>query len=222
MSTWTRFLRFNAVSALGIGVQLSVLWLLTTAGVGYLAATTIAVATAVVHNFAWHRQWTWADRDTHVVRAFLSFAAGNGAVSLATNLVVMTGLVSVAGMTPVPANLIAIGSDISDARVKAYRNTNVFADQAAQHLLHSSDHRIQIDHHGLLNLLAAVVFGDEEAALAETDAEAFALDAGSFRWRGRTAGAAELAAARGRFHAIGSCSFFEPVEELEALGVLPL
>ena len=76
--------------------------------------------------------------------------------------------------------------------------------------------------HGLLNLLAAVVFGDEEAALAETDAEAFALDAGSFRWRGRTAGAAELAAARGRFHAIGSCSFFEPVEELEALGVLPL
>ena len=98
------------MSALGIGVQLSVLWLLTTAGVGYLAATTIAVATAVVHNFAWHRQWTWADRDTNVVRALLSFAAGNGAVSLVTNLVVMTGLVSVAGMTPVPANLIAIGS----------------------------------------------------------------------------------------------------------------
>jgi hypothetical protein len=76
--------------------------------------------------------------------------------------------------------------------------------------------------HGLLNLLAAVVFGEEEAALAETGPHAFALDAESFRWRGRTAGAPELAVARGRFHAIGSCSFFEPVEELEALGVLPL
>jgi putative flippase GtrA len=110
VSTWTRFLRFNAVSALGIGVQLGVLWLLTTSGVDYLAATTLAVGVAVVHNFAWHRQWTWADRDTHGVRALLSFAAGNGAVSLVTNLVVMTGLVSGAGLTPVLANLIAIGS----------------------------------------------------------------------------------------------------------------
>lgn len=76
--------------------------------------------------------------------------------------------------------------------------------------------------HGLLNVLAAVVFGDEEAALAEEDPTAFALDAGSFRWRDRTAGAAELARARSeRLHSIGSCSFFEPVEELEALGVLP-
>ena len=45
------------------------------------------------------------------------------------------------------------------------------------------------------------------------------------RSRGAAAsvGAAELA--RGRrelFHSIGSCSFFEPVEELEALGMLPL
>lgn len=74
--------------------------------------------------------------------------------------------------------------------------------------------------HGFLNLLAAVVFGDEEAALGEDDSAAFALDAGSFRWRDRAAGAAELSdARRSRFHSIGSCSFFEPVEELEALGV---
>lgn len=74
--------------------------------------------------------------------------------------------------------------------------------------------------HGFLNLLAAVVFGDEEAALAEADRGAFRLDAGSFRWRDRTAAAAELGQARReRLHSIGSCSFFEPVEELEALGV---
>jgi hypothetical protein len=77
--------------------------------------------------------------------------------------------------------------------------------------------------HGFLNLLAAVVFGDEEEALAESDRDAFALDREMFSWRGRTAGAAELGRARHeRLHSIGSCSFFEPVAELEALGVLPL
>jgi hypothetical protein len=77
--------------------------------------------------------------------------------------------------------------------------------------------------HGFLNLLAAVVFGEEEAALGELEPEAFALDAESFRWRGRHALAGELAhARRERFHSIGSCSFFEPVEELEQLGALPL
>lgn len=74
--------------------------------------------------------------------------------------------------------------------------------------------------HGFLNLLAAVVFGDEEAALAEEDSASFALDPESFRWRDRAAGVAELSAARrDRLHSIGSCSFFEPVEELEAMGV---
>jgi hypothetical protein len=76
--------------------------------------------------------------------------------------------------------------------------------------------------HGFLNLLAAVVFGDEEAALADDDPDAFRLGAESFRWRERSARPEELLAARERFHAIGSCSFFEPVAELEQLGMLPL
>jgi hypothetical protein len=77
------------------------------------------------------------------------------------------------------------------------------------------------EEHGFLNLLAAVVFGDEEAALADEDQAAFALDQASFRWRDREAGVDELAAARERFRAIGSCSFFEPAEELAALDMLP-
>jgi len=77
--------------------------------------------------------------------------------------------------------------------------------------------------HGFLNLLAAVVFGDEEDALAEEDPEAFVLDRNGFSWRGRAAAADEIRRSRSeRLHSIGSCSFFEPVEELEALGVLPL
>lgn len=77
--------------------------------------------------------------------------------------------------------------------------------------------------HGFLNLLAASVLGDEEDVLAETDRDAFHLDRHALAWRDRSAGAAELAAARrDTLASIGSCSFFEPVEELEALGVLPL
>ncbi len=74
--------------------------------------------------------------------------------------------------------------------------------------------------HGFLNVLAAAVFGDEEDALREGPA-AFELDETSFRWRGREALPARLADIRGSlFHSIGSCSFFEPVEELEKLGIL--
>jgi hypothetical protein len=74
--------------------------------------------------------------------------------------------------------------------------------------------------HGFLNLLAATVFGDEEEALRER-APAFALDATSFRWRDQEALPGRLADVRGSlFHSIGTCSFFEPVEELEQLGIL--
>jgi hypothetical protein len=74
--------------------------------------------------------------------------------------------------------------------------------------------------HGFLNLLAAVVFGDEEEALGEGPG-GFELDATSFRWRGREAEAEQLADVRASlFHSIGSCSFFEPVGELEELGIL--
>jgi hypothetical protein len=73
---------------------------------------------------------------------------------------------------------------------------------------------------GFLNLLAAAVFGEEEEALRERS-PAFALDAGSFRWRDQEALPTRLADVRASlFHSIGSCSFFEPVEELEKLGIL--
>jgi hypothetical protein len=75
--------------------------------------------------------------------------------------------------------------------------------------------------HGFLNLLAAAVFGDEEAALA-APAGSFELDAEAFRWDGRSASPRQLADVRAAlFHSIGSCSFFEPVDELERLGMLP-
>jgi hypothetical protein len=75
--------------------------------------------------------------------------------------------------------------------------------------------------HGFLNLLAASVFGDEEAALGEEDASAFTLDAAAFGWRDRRATAAEVADVRERlFAGFGSCSVAEPVAELRELAML--
>jgi hypothetical protein len=70
--------------------------------------------------------------------------------------------------------------------------------------------------HGFLNVLAACVFGDEAALRGGV-----ALDRGALRWDGREAGPEELERVRrDQLVAVGSCSFFEPVEELEELGIL--
>jgi len=76
------------------------------------------------------------------------------------------------------------------------------------------------DEHGFLNLLAAAVFGDEEAALEEEDPDAFALTGETFEWRDRSAGAADVARARELFVSFGSCSAQEPIDGLVALGLL--
>ena len=74
--------------------------------------------------------------------------------------------------------------------------------------------------HGFLNLLAAAAFGDEEAALRARRGS-FELDEAGFRWGEREADAQQCAELRRTlFHSIGSCSFFEPVGELEELGIL--
>ncbi len=58
-----RFLRFNFVGALGIGVQLAAVTLLVgVLGLHYLVASALAIEMAVLHNFAWHERWTWRDR----------------------------------------------------------------------------------------------------------------------------------------------------------------
>jgi hypothetical protein len=83
--------------------------------------------------------------------------------------------------------------------------------------------------HGFLNLLAAVTFAhahgagprELEEVLAEENPRAFAVAADGIAVQGRRAGRAEIAAARERlFASIGSCSWREPVEDLEALGIL--
>jgi hypothetical protein len=70
--------------------------------------------------------------------------------------------------------------------------------------------------HGFLNVLAACAFENVEALGGEVT-----LAADGLRWRERHATAEELERVRReQLVAVGSCSFFEPVEELQGLGVL--
>jgi putative flippase GtrA len=105
-----RFVRFSAVGAGGVAVQAATLAiLLRVAGMHYLAATALAVEAAILHNFAWHRRWTWADRPaSRVMLTLLKFNATTGAVSLIGNLILMFLLVGLLNLNPQVANLITI------------------------------------------------------------------------------------------------------------------
>jgi dolichol-phosphate mannosyltransferase len=106
-----RWWKFNAVGALGWVVQTAVLTgLVHGAGMHYLLATVLAVEAAVLHNFFWHRWWTWADRRAQqsAMSALLRFNLSNGLVSIVGNLLFMRLLVGGAGLEPVLANWVAI------------------------------------------------------------------------------------------------------------------
>ena len=114
MKLFPRWLKFNAVGAMGIVVQLAALAALRGGlGVPYLAATAVAVELAVLHNFAWHERWTWKDRTgshSGVAKRLLRFHLGNGIVSLITNLVLMRLLVGQFRVPYLAANLAAIAA----------------------------------------------------------------------------------------------------------------
>jgi putative flippase GtrA len=111
--TALRWLKFNAVGALGIAVQLAVLFGLKSGfHLGYLLATASAVEAAVVHNFLWHERYTWADRVQPSWRKslprLLRFNLTNGGVSILGNLVVMNVMVGLVHVNYLVANGIAI------------------------------------------------------------------------------------------------------------------
>jgi putative flippase GtrA len=108
-----RWLKFNFVGAAGIVVQLSMLWILERAfGLHYLAATALAVETALLHNFVWHERFTWKDRAgggwRPTVLRLLRFHAGNGLVSIVGNLALMRLFAGTLGMNHLFANGLAI------------------------------------------------------------------------------------------------------------------
>jgi putative flippase GtrA len=105
-----RLVKFAAVGASGVVVQAAALAvLLRVAPTHYLVDTAVAVEAAILHNFVWHRRWTWADRrETDLALELLRFNLTNGATSLAGNLILMLILVGGLRLNPLVANLITI------------------------------------------------------------------------------------------------------------------
>jgi len=132
-STLVRWCKFNFVGGIGIVVQFAALFLLKSVlHFNYLAATAIAVESAVVHNFVWHEQFTWVDRIKsdrikhdevtsdgikpdrlwlswrRSLPRFLRFNLTNGCVSILGNLALMRVMVGQGHMNYLVANAIAI------------------------------------------------------------------------------------------------------------------
>ena len=99
-----RWIKFNAVGLMGVAVQLAALTLLTRLGMNYLVATALAVETAVLHNYLWHKRWTWGGRPGRLWR----FQLSSGLLSVVSNVVLMRVFTGWGGLPPVPANLLAI------------------------------------------------------------------------------------------------------------------
>jgi dolichol-phosphate mannosyltransferase len=106
-----RLLRFSLVGALGIVVQLGAISVLV-ARIDYLPATALAVECAILHNFMWHRRFTWSERTQTGIRNFLfrlvRFHTSNGLVSLVGNLLLMRLLVGNLKLPVFSANLACI------------------------------------------------------------------------------------------------------------------
>ena len=109
-SSFVRWLKFNAVGAAGIGVQLAVLAVLKSGfAVNYLVATAIAVEAAVLHNFFWHERFTWADRKARArVQSLMRFNLTNGAISIVGNLAMMKLLAGGLGLNYFLSNILSI------------------------------------------------------------------------------------------------------------------
>jgi hypothetical protein len=84
--------------------------------------------------------------------------------------------------------------------------------------------------HGFLNVVGASLLAwsgglglaELERVVAETDPQAFRLDAGAFGWRHHRVAAAQIAGLRRTaVTGLGSCSFVEPRDDLRSLGMLP-
>ena len=113
--TLRAWLKFNTVGAVGMAVQLVVLTVLKTGlGLNYLAATAIAVETAVLQNFVWHENWTWSDRTKLNARGMVGrlvrFHLANGLISIVGNLILMWLFVSRMHLHYFLANILAIAT----------------------------------------------------------------------------------------------------------------
>jgi dolichol-phosphate mannosyltransferase len=106
-------MKFYAVGAMGMAVHLTLLSLFVRVlQMHYQWATVFAVEAAVVHNFLWHRRWTWADRRVDGAAAtaarLVRFNLTNGLVSVLGNLFFMHLFAGLLRFDPIVASLLSI------------------------------------------------------------------------------------------------------------------
>lgn len=107
-----RWLKFNAVGAGGVAVQLATLAVLRSGlRVDYLVATALAVEAAVIHNYFWHERFTWVDRVAgSSLPRFAKFNLTTGMFSIVGNVVLMRGFGAGAHMNYLLANVLTIAT----------------------------------------------------------------------------------------------------------------
>ncbi len=100
--------RYQMVGLAGVFVQLGMLSLLQSLfGLHYLAATVLAVETAVLHNYWWHWKWTWGARRAPL-SSLARFQFTTGLVSILGNAAGVKLLVELTGLPSVAASAISI------------------------------------------------------------------------------------------------------------------
>lgn len=111
-----RFLKFAAVGALGMVVDLTVLNIMHKVfGLPLLAANTISFSTAVLSNFTWNRLWTFPEsRQRPLLPQLGQFALVNVVGLAINNLVLWVVFNLIKGFVPDPldynlAKIVAIG-----------------------------------------------------------------------------------------------------------------
>jgi putative flippase GtrA len=112
--TRSRPVVFTLVGIVGYAVQTAALWLLAgRAELPVVPATLLATELAVLHNFAWHVRWTWADRPAGpmaTVLRLLRFNVANGGVSLLGAAALMPVFVHALGLHYLLANLLTVAA----------------------------------------------------------------------------------------------------------------
>ena len=110
--TGIRWMKFNAVGAGGILVQLGALTMLKSGlQLDYLFATALAVEAAILHNYLWHERFTWRDRvSANSWSRLAKFNLTTGLFSILGNVVLMRVLVGGAQLNYFVANVLTIAT----------------------------------------------------------------------------------------------------------------
>ena len=105
---WLQLVRFGLVGASGYVVNLAIYTLCVhPLAIDYRVSATLAFVAAVTNNFWWNRHWTFRAGDGHAGFQAARFLV----VSLAAfglGLLLLQGLVVIAGLPKVPAQAIAV------------------------------------------------------------------------------------------------------------------